>query len=401
MIQLNVNGLKHLLNCKEMKNLKILHTSDWHLGKIVMVQSMLDDQQYFIEQVFLRALDEYKPDVIVLAGDIFDRSIAPIPAIALFEETLYQVAERGIPLIAVSGNHDSPERLIPAARLLRSSGIYLANALRDLSEPIDVTAADGSRARFFCLPYFDLTAAKDFTGCAELKNTGDAYRALLNNVSDQLSPDCPNILVTHCTVAGAITCESESGISVGGAQQVSSDLFSAFDLTCLGHIHSPQKAGGSARYCGSPLRYSFDRNERDKNLLLYDTLADMSVTEIPVVPLREMRTVKGTFDELMSVPDGCSQDYIFAVVDDDHLIYEPMSRLRVKYPNLLGLDQLYLTRTVSGGTDSETGRKIAANAITDEEIFTGFLRDICKREPTDEMLAFFHELTAGKGDDEN
>ena len=174
--------------------MKILHTSDWHLGKIVMVQSMLDDQQYFIEQVFLRALDEYKPDVIVLAGAIFDRSIAPVPAIALFEETLYQVAERGIPLIAVSGNHDSPERLIPAARLLRSSGIYLANALRDLSEPIDVTAADGSRARFFCLPYFDLTAAKDFTGCAELK-TLKCHNGRLRAIDLH---DCERVSVLTC-----------------------------------------------------------------------------------------------------------------------------------------------------------------------------------------------------------
>lgn len=103
--------------------MKILHTSDWHLGKIVMAQSMLDDQKYFIRNAFLNALDEYRPDVIVLAGDIFDRGVAPVPAIELFEETLYSIAERGIPLIAISGNHDSPERLIPAARLLRSSGI--------------------------------------------------------------------------------------------------------------------------------------------------------------------------------------------------------------------------------------------------------------------------------------
>lgn len=381
--------------------MRILHTSDWHLGKIVMVQSMLDDQRYFIENDFLNALDRYQPDVIVLAGDIFDRSIAPISAIALFEETLYKVAERGIPLIAISGNHDSPERLIPAARLLRSSGIYLANSMSDFLEPIDITAADGSRARFFCLPYFDISMAKAFIGSDEIKTVNDAYGAILDMASDKLSGDCPNILVTHCTVTGAVTCESESSISVGGAQQVSSDLFGAFDLTCLGHIHSPQRAGGCAQYSGSPLRYSFDRNERDKKMLLYDTSDGMSVTEIPITPLREMRTVRGSFDELMNVPDNCSQDYIYAVVDDDHLIYEPMSRLRIKYPNLLSLEQLYMTRTHEDENSrlSMTREKIRANAITDEEIVISFLENICKVKPTEDEIAFFNGINKRIGDD--
>lgn len=380
--------------------IRILHTSDWHLGKIVMVQSMLDDQRYFIEHVFLPALDEYKPDVIVLAGDIFDRSIAPIPAIDLFEQTLYSIAERKIPLIAISGNHDSPERLLPGSRLLRASGIYLANSMGDFLAPVDITAKDGSRARFFSLPYFDITMAKEFTGNAELKTINEAYGAVFEMAADKFSPDCPNILVTHCTVTGSITCESESGISVGGAQQVSSDVFSRFDLTCLGHIHSPQRAGGSARYSGSPLRYSFDKNERDKKMLLYDTSDGMRVTEIPIKPLREMRVLRGTFDELHNVADNCTSDYIFAEVDDDHLIYEPMARLRVKYPGILGLDQLHLTRAVSEKADSDLGRRIAANSISDEEIVEGFLKDICGKEATPEMMAFFNELIAAKGEDE-
>ena len=204
-IQSYIIGFIPLICCKGADTLKILHTSDWHLGKIVLVQSMLDDQRYFIENVFLKALDEYRPDVIVLAGDIFDRSIAPIPAIELFEDTLYAVAQRHIPLIAISGNHDSPERLIPAARLLRSSEIYLANSIQDFFEPIDISSSDGSRARFFCLPYFDLSAAKHFLGNDEIKNANEAYQALFEAARDRLSDDCPNILVTHCTVTGNIT----------------------------------------------------------------------------------------------------------------------------------------------------------------------------------------------------
>lgn len=384
--------------------MKILHTSDWHLGKMVMVQSMLDDQRYFIENIFLKALDEYRPDVIVLAGDIFDQSIAPIPAIELLEETLYAVASRKIPLIAISGNHDSPERLIPAARLLRSSGIYLANSIDDLLEPIDITAADGSRARFFCLPYFDLSMARNFTRIDKLKNVGEAYDALFDMASEKLADDCPNILVTHCTVVGAVTCESESAVSVGGAQQVSSDIFSRFDLTCLGHIHSPQRGGGNARYSGAPLRYSFDRNERDKCMLLYDTQNGMSVTEIPIVPLHEMRVVKGRFKELKDVPDNCTQDYIFAVVDDDHIEVQPMERLREKYPNIIGTKQLFLSENQAGDFLSdetrETREKIANNKLSDEELVRSFLKSVCDTVPTDEDIAFFNMIKNKLGDEE-
>ena len=381
--------------------LKILHTSDWHLGKFVSVQSMIDDQQYFIRQVFLKTLDERRPDVIVLAGDIYDRSIAPLPAIALFEETLYEAARRNIPLIAVSGNHDGAERLLPAARLMRSAGIWLANTMEDFFSPIDLTARDGSRARFFPLPYFDVSRARQVTGREELRNVNEAYAALFETVRDRLSPDCPNILITHCTVTGSLTCESESGISVGGAQQVSSDLFDAFDFTCLGHIHSPQKAGRKVYYSGSPLRYSFDPNERDKSMLLIDTSDGMSVEKLPVVPLREMRTVSGTFEELLSVDNNASEDYIFADVNDDHLIYEPMTRLREKYPHILGLRQSYLTRASDGAAHRDDLRaRMADHTVSDEEIMGSFLRDICKTEPTQEDTAFFRRINAAKGDDD-
>lgn len=382
--------------------MKILHTSDWHLGKFVSVQSMIDDQRYFIENIFLKAIDEYNPDVIVLAGDIYDRSIAPVTAISLFEETLYSVAERQIPLIAILGNHDGAERIIPAAKLMRTSGIYLANSVSDFFAPIDIQAKDGSRARFFPLPYFDLPTAKHITRLDDLKSINDAYSALFEINADKLSPDYPNILVTHCTVTGSITCESESQISVGGAQQVSSDVFGMFDFTCLGHIHSPQKAGGRAMYSGSPLRYSFDSNERDKCMLLIDTEDNMSVTQIPIIPRREMRTIEGSFDELLSAEDNCSEDYIFALVNDDRLIYEPMARLREKYPNILGLNQAYLNRNFDGDDNrSELREKMANHTITDEEIMTSFFHEICKIEPTEDDLKLFEKIKESVGGIEN
>lgn len=382
--------------------MKILHTSDWHLGKVVSVQPMIDDQKYFIENIFLPAIDEYTPDAIVLAGDIYDRSIAPVAAISLFEDMLYTVAERRIPLIAISGNHDSAERIIPAAKLMRSAGIYLANSVDDFFRPIDITANDGSGARFFLLPYFDLPTAKYITGCDDLKNINDAYTELFQMNDKNLSHDCPNILVTHCTVTGSITCDSESQISVGGTQQVSSDSFGKFDFTCLGHIHSPQKAGNKAAYSGSPLRYSFDCNERDKCMLLIDTTDNMSVTRIPIIPRREMRTIEGSFDELLSVEDNCSEDYIFAFVTDDRLIYEPMARLREKYPNILGLNQAYMNRAFEGeDSRSELRRKMANHTVTDGEIMTSFFNDMCKIEPTPEDLALFNKINQMVGGEYN
>lgn len=378
---------------KEMISLKILHTSDWHLGKSVFMNSMLEEQRYFIDNVFLPALYEHKPDVIVLAGDIYDRSIAPIAAIELFEQTLYSIAERSIPLIAISGNHDSAERIIPASKLMRKSGIYLANSINDFFNPIDIEASDKSRARFFPLPYFDISSAKYAAGCDEIKNQNEAYKKLFEMNTDKLSKDCPNILITHCTVTGAITCDSENEISVGGAQQVSSELFRTFDFTCLGHIHSPQKAGKNVMYSGSPLRYSFDTNEQDKSMLLIDTNNNMSITKIPIAPLHEMRCISGTFEELLNVPDNSTEDYIFALVNDDKLIYEPMSRLRIKYPNILGLNQTYLSRISTASSNrNDIREKMANHSITDDEIFTGFLRDICRTEPNQDDLRLFNEI---------
>ena len=380
--------------------MKILHTSDWHLGKFVSVQSMIDDQRYFIENVFLRALDEYEPDVIVLAGDIYDRSIAPVAAITLLQDTLYAVAQRGIPLVAISGNHDSADRLLPAAKLMCSAGIHLANSMEDFLQPVDITGKDGISVRFFLLPYFDLPTAKFFIGNEELKSPDDAYAALFEMAQEKLAADRPNILVTHCTVAGAVTCDSESSLLVGGVQQVSSDRFGAFDFTCLGHIHSPQKAGKAAMYSGSPLRYSFDPNERDKCMLLIETNG-MSVTRIPIRPRREMRVLRGTFEELLDVPDNCSEDYISALVTDERLIYEPMARLRQKYPHILELKQDYLRRTLSQEGDRGTLReKMANHTITDEEIMTSFLRDVCRTEPLPDDVAFFAKINTAIGEDD-
>ena len=380
--------------------MKILHTSDWHLGKFVSLQSMIDDQRWFIENVFLPALDEYAPDVIVLAGDIYDRSIAPIAAITLFEDTLYAVAQRGIPLVAVSGNHDSADRLLPASKLMRSAGIHLASSLEDFLHPVDITGRDGGSARFFLLPYFDLSAAKYFIGSEELKSLDEAYGVLFDRVREKRSPDCPNILVTHCTVTGAITCDSESHIAVGGVQQVSSDRFADFDFTCLGHIHSPQKAGRAAMYSGSPLRYSFDPNERDKCMLLIDT-DGMDVTRIPIQPRREMRTLCGLFEELLDVPDHCSEDYLFVQLTDQNLIYEPMARLRTKYPHILELRQNY-TRP-GHWQEEERGslrEKMSNHTVTDEELMTFFLHDICHTEPLPEDVAFFRKIYTAIGEDD-
>ncbi len=381
--------------------MKILHTSDWHLGKFVSVQSMIDDQKYFIEKIFLPTVDNYSPDAVVLAGDIYDRSIAPVAAISVFENALYALAERKIPLIAISGNHDSAERIMTASRLLNSAGIYLANSVNDFFRPIEIAAKNGDCARFFPLPYFDLPTARYVTGCEDLGCINDAYLKLFEMNAEKITPDCKNILVTHCTVAGTITCDSESQISVGGAQQVSSDSFNAFDFTCLGHIHSPQRASKSAMYSGSPLRYSFDSNERDKSMILIDT-EDMSTEKIPIKPLREMRTVKGSFEELLSVDNNFSEDYIFAFVTDDRLIYEPMARLREKYPNILGLNQAYLNRAFDGESSrSELSERLSRSAISDEEIMISFFHDICKIEPTENDMKLFRRVREKLGGEQD
>lgn len=362
--------------------LRILHTSDWHLGKTIYGKSMLPDQEFFIEQIFLPLVKQERPDCVLLAGDIYDRQIAPVEAIRLFDRVISTLNRENIPLVAITGNHDGADRVAVGISLLEKQGVVLANRLERDRKPVEFIK-EGRRIHIYPLPYFELEQARACYPDQEIKQLQDAYAAILGDIQENMDPDAFHILMAHCFIAGCTVSDSENPLSVGGSAQVGSQLLDGFDYVALGHLHAPQKAGKTGRYSGSPLKYSFDESHHKKSMVMLEIGEEVYTRLIPIIPQRDMREIKGPFSELLEKGKAePSDDYLFATLTDQTPVYLPMEQLRAYYPNLLGLRSEWMMAGIPSqvGFDQENSHK----KQTDKEIFDAFMRQICEMEPTQE-----------------
>lgn len=318
--------------------MKFLHLSDLHIGKRVNEVSMLDDQSDILRQI-LELADAERPDAVLLAGDIYDKSVPSNEAVALFDDFLVQLAARRLPVLLISGNHDSPERLAFGARLLDASGIYISPVYHGDIRPVTLTDADGP-VRFWLLPFIKPAQVKRFFPEEAIESYTDACRAAIAHLP--IDPAERNVLVTHQFVTGAATCESEE-FSVGGADNVDASVFDVFDYVALGHIHGPQNIGSSRiRYCGTPLKYSFSEvgHHKSVTIVTLGKKGELSLRLSPLVPRRDLREIRGSFAELTkkSFYERCStEDYLHVILTDEEDIPEAVGRLRLIYPNLMKL----------------------------------------------------------------
>lgn len=380
--------------------MRLIHTSDWHLGRILYKRPLLEDQRHFIYEYFLPKVDELSPDAVLISGDIFDRQIAPADAIALFDSFISEIcAKRKIKLLVSTGNHDGAERFALAPSLLGRSGLYITSKIELDAPPVRIEA-DGERADIYMLPYFDPARARDALAAAgydaeEINSFGDAYRAVLDVKCADMDGGAVNILMAHCFAAGAKKSDSESTIYIGGAGEVPPSLFDRFDYAALGHLHAPQRSGGKGRYAGSPLKYSFDEQHQKKSITVIDIAGGrVDISECPVVPLRDMRTVSGTIDEIEAAAenDPHRDDYIYAEIKGAP-VFEPMARLRKYYRNVLDLKNGSLT--AAGAEDSvrdELRGHITHPGSSGMTVLTEFFRQMCGYEPDEEDTAIFEEL---------
>ncbi|MCH3972626.1 MAG: exonuclease SbcCD subunit D [Oscillospiraceae bacterium] len=370
--------------------MKLLHTADWHLGKALYGRSLLEDQRWFLLEWLLPFIKKERPDAVLLAGDIFDRQVPPVEAVELFDQFLRGLSALQIPLVAVSGNHDSARRLSLGTSFLRREGVVLATRPEDLWNPYTIQTKDGTLC-CYTLPYCDPTVARQALQQQQdgPRTMDEAFRALLARV--QPDPDAVNILVTHCFAAGGKISASESPAFVGGSSQVGLDCFAPFAYTALGHLHAPQKAG-SGRYAGSPLKYSFDEANQQKGVT-FVTVENGAVQTavVPVMPPRDVRVLRGSFEALLSAAkETPSEDYLFVQLTDAHPVFQPVDQLRPYYPNLLGLSSEWLL-SAGEGEDTEFRRAMRRHRVDDEQIFTAFLQQVCGTEPTQQDLALFRE----------
>ena len=318
--------------------MKLIHLSDLHLGKRVGEVSMLEDQAYILDRV-LDIVDGAGPDALLIAGDVYDKSVPSAEAVTLFDDFLCRLARRKLPVLVISGNHDSPERLAFGSRLMEGAGVHLSPVYDGNVKPITLTDEHGP-VDFWLLPFLKPAHLRRFYPEEAINSYTDAVGAAIAHMN--IDPSRRNVLLCHQFVTGAATCESEE-ITVGGTDNVDATVFDGFDYVALGHLHGPQNVGSSRiRYCGTPLKYSFSEASQYKSVTVAELgeKGDLTLHTVPLTPRHDMRVIQGTFAQLTaenSDAAGEREDYLHIILTDEEDVPEALGRLRLIYPNILKL----------------------------------------------------------------
>ena len=318
--------------------MKLLHLSDLHLGKRVNAFSMLEDQRYILEEILALAVDK-RVDGVLLAGDLYDKPVPPAEAVTLLDQFLTRLAQQGIPVFAISGNHDSPERLNFGVRLLAEEGIHLTALYQGPQPPAILRDAHGEVA-LYALPYLKPALVRHWDPEAAVSTYEEAVAWAIGQWT--IDPTRRNVLLAHQFVTGGVTCASEER-SVGGLDQVSAERFAPFDYVALGHLHGPQSVGRpTLRYSGSPLKYSFSecRQVKSVTLVTLGAKGTVDLEAIPLHPLRDLREIRGNYETVTArafYQGTCREDYLHVILTDEEDVPEAMGKLRAVYPNLMKL----------------------------------------------------------------
>ena len=319
--------------------MKYIHLSDLHIGKRVNEYSMLEDQEYILTKI-INIIDEERPDGVFIAGDVYDKSIPSAEAVQLFDSFLTRLAKRNLSVFVISGNHDSPERIAFGGQLMNRSGIYMSPVYDGKIEPVTMEDEYG-KVNIYMLPFIKPAHVRAvFRDDPEIQSYTDAVRKAIDELHVDTSER--NIMITHQFVTGADRTESEE-ISVGGTDNVDVSVFECFDYTALGHIHRPQNCkSDKVRYCGTPLKYSFSEAKDKKSVTVIELTDTMTVRTVPLAPLRDMKEIKGLYNDIMAKDfykdTTYETDYMHITLTDEEDIPDAIGRLRTVYHNLMKLD---------------------------------------------------------------
>ena len=377
--------------------MKFVHLSDLHLGKRVNEYSMLEDQEYILTKI-INIIDDEKPAGVIIAGDVYDKSIPSAEAVQMFDDFLTRLAKRNLQVFIISGNHDSPERMSFGSRLMDQSGIHISQVYSGKIEPFAMKDEHGI-INVYMLPFVKPAHVKRFSD-ESIESYTDAIRVAVAEMN--VDQSARNLLITHQFVTGATRSESED-ISVGGSDNVDVSVFDGFDYVALGHIHSPQNCTSeSVRYCGTPLKYSFSEAKDNKSVTVVELAkkGSLSVKTVSLVPMRDMVEIKGRYNEIMlkSFYENTSyqEDYIHITLTDEEDIVDAIGKLRTVYHNLMKLDyDNKRTRSVAqvdGAVDVETQTPI--------ELFSDFYELQNNQPMSDEQKAFVEDLIEQVWEDE-
>ena len=349
--------------------MKLIHLSDLHLGKRVNEYSMLEDQEYILKKI-LGLIDVEAPDGVLIAGDIYDKSVPSAEAVQLFDDFLYQLARRKLQVFLISGNHDSPERLSFGSRIMDAGGIHIAPVYNGSITPLSLQDAYGT-VKLYLLPFLKPIHVRRFCE-EEITSYTDALRAVISRMG--IDPMERNVLLTHQFVTGATRSESEE-LSVGGTDNVDASVFAPFDYVALGHLHSPQNCGSEQiRYCGTPLKYSFSEAKDTKSVTVLELKekGNLQLRTVPLTPLHDLVELRGSYAELTlkSFYENTTwqEDYTHITLTDEEDIPDGIGKLRVIYHRLMKLDY--------DNTRTRTRRELSGEAEIESksplELFSDF-----------------------------
>ena len=369
--------------------MKLIHLSDLHIGKRVNEVSMIEEQAHILLQI-LQIIDEEKADAVLIAGDVYDKSVPSAEAVTLFDDFLCRLAAHKVTTLIISGNHDSPERLAFGGRLLQAGGIYISPVYDGTVECVTLHDGHGD-VHFYLLPFIKPAHVKRFYPESSIESYTDACRVAIENMHVDASQR--NVLLTHQFVTGSVTCESEE-IYVGGSDNVDASVFEVFDYVALGHIHGSQNIGSNRiRYCGTPLKYSFSEEHHHKSVTVVNLGAkgELELQLRPLTPLHDLRSFCGSFSEITekSFYDGtAADDYLHIILTDEEDVPEAVGKLRLIYPNLMKLSydntRTRSNQIIDGAADVQKKSPLA---------LFGELYELQNNQPmNDQQRAFLQEL---------
>lgn len=365
--------------------MRFIHTADWHLGRMFHNVSLIEDQAHVLDQLVDLVAAE-KPDAVVIAGDVYDRTIPPNDAVRLLDDTLTRIiCGAGVPVILIAGNHDSPDRIGFASRLLEGAGLTVRGAADANIEPIVISDADGEVA-FYPMPYTDTAQLRELFPDTPISDQQVGADVQMARLRATLQPNRRNVLIAHTYVQGGTSSESERPLILGGTSAIDANLFEGFHFVAMGHLHRPQAVvDGRIDYSGSLLKYSFGESDHQKSVSMVELsgTGPASVTRIPLKPCRDVRVIEGLLQDILQqgLNDPGRNDYIHARLTDIGPILDAKAKVQTSYPNVL---QVSRTESAAGGTGSI---KADHRKIDTLELFGLFYKEMTDGELSDEAKA--------------
>jgi DNA repair protein SbcD/Mre11 len=357
--------------------MRLLHTSDWHLGRSFHREDLLGAQAGFVD-FLVETVAQEQVDAVLLSGDVYDRALPSVDAVTLFDDALRRLAGTGARVVLISGNHDSAGRLGFGSGLMDHAGIHLRTDPGAAHHPVLLPDRAGEVA-VYALPYLEPDAVRGELGCEERSHaavTAAAMRRVRTDLSTR--PGARSVVLAHAFVTGALPSESERDISVGGVASVPLATFAGVDYVALGHLHGPQRLSDTVRYSGSPLAYSFSEDHHRKSVLLVDLDVrpgrPPTVESLPTPVPRPLARLTGTLDDLLTGARwaGHTGHYLQITLTDPVRPREPMERLRSRFPHVLVLG----FAPVGARTEADRSYAERVRGRTDQEIATDFVEHV-------------------------